>query len=367
MHEDIPEGIIKEKVLDILELANGFGADIQTKEIKETKAGDKFFATYKGDRKGEPATDKKTAKKNLVYNLLEPLWENLREKQKRAAKQKLGPVGAKGKINLAPSFPQEKHWSSPSSSSGAKSTHFSSSSSSQAIQVRPNGLAKFGELAISPSLKMENRRASFGDLRGFKEHAAVSLSSPIDQTEIANVSIPDINKKVCSICLMDRRRNKWPKPFYQQFKNCIHTQLICFTCHDGYLKMRKAKRSKEINICPHCYYLDFAKKTEGMAKDYEDVKSFDSYKKDKGSFDPFATAGISKDTTVGEGEAGSRKIVSELASHLIMSESPNLSAGISNSKYEPYFRGDPGEIGGEEEPRETETIPTFTLDDVKRD
>ena len=44
--EGIAPKVIKEKVLDILELANGFGAGIDTKEIKEQKIGDKFVSTY---------------------------------------------------------------------------------------------------------------------------------------------------------------------------------------------------------------------------------------------------------------------------------------------------------------------------------
>merc|ERR1712113_1319014 len=55
--EEIKPEMIKEKVLDILELANGFGAGIDSKKFKDIKDGTMFVSIYE-DARGTPASDK---------------------------------------------------------------------------------------------------------------------------------------------------------------------------------------------------------------------------------------------------------------------------------------------------------------------
>jgi hypothetical protein len=122
--EDISPKVIKDKVLDILELANGFGANIDTKKIKDIKENSLFVSVYDDSLnpiKGDPATDKKGARKNLVYRLLQALWDNL-ESKKRGSKIGTAPPRVS---NFAPNFPVPTRQIPPreSSSGNRSSTH----------------------------------------------------------------------------------------------------------------------------------------------------------------------------------------------------------------------------------------------------
>ena len=365
-------------MLDILELANGFGAGIDSKLIRDDKENNLFISIYHNPphiKKGEPATDKKTARKNLVYELLQPLWDNLENKKRK---------NSTPRVNLAATFPEQRARSRESSSSGSTriATERSSNSSSGTLGRLQAGMAgiKLGKANLGESGYQSNSAERYvqnlppqpkptqSDIAEQKrvpqfpssnfDHKSTNLTLPTDQSDVCqnNNDITRQPPPVCSICQLPRD-NKLEN-FSRVFESCKHTTLrICRPCAEGHVQMKRAQKSRSPRQCPFCYYIGYALNEEHLAPSYQaNVAKVQNSGQLDVKFDPFANPIKSVST-----DQSSRLMLSER-----MSQIP-LSAGPSQTGYTPYFRGErrAGDIHEErEKQRAVNGHRNFTLKDI---